>query len=317
MTTINSTLRLPTRPAVGLPSQGAFRTAKFWLMIGGLAAVWSVIPYYFPSAVASWLDNPEFPKVGYWVLLSAAVTIYFRQRFFRPTPCKWPVIIVGVLMYVPLYWGRAFEPYWIHYYFVAVAAIIVYGCGGRSWIKVIGPALIILLLLPAIPPPVYGDVVEVLKETTTQFALFFSQTFLSPEYRRFGDRVFLPVTPGTMGVVSLVRLWVVDECSGIRSFLGMIILSTFWAADFRVSIVKKLLLCIAAVALAIGSNLVRVGITAVLFHEGHDELTRGLPHSALGQMIYFGELAVLYGVYRWFSKTGSEDGERMDGTSAR
>src|SRR5262249_45521662 len=133
---------------------------------------------------------------------------------------------------------------------VTVAAL-AYGIGGKSLLRRILPAWVFLWLL--IPPPfgLDGRLISMLQTLTSRFAGRVLDTF----------GVF-HVMAGNVVEVGEQRLLVEEACSGIHSFLTVLVVTVFFVLWARRPLLPAALLVVAAVGWALVGNVARVvGVT--------------------------------------------------------
>ena len=78
---------------------------------------------------------------------------------------------------------------------------------------------------------------------------------------------------------------VADPCSGIRSILSLLALGTIFAYFTKISVVKKIILVISAIPLAVLGNLVRILFTGIMTNNGINA-TKGFIHTLSGLLVF-------------------------------
>ena len=212
-----------------------------WKLVFALCFVglsWLAIPYYYPNDVATWIDNETLPKAGIWILTFAVISIVKRRSLLKnstvPGRLHWVALGIAMLL---LSWIRPWHsPHIAYYWHIGSSSIFIYGCGGRTWLRVVLPALIILLLFPGLPSTAYDSVVSVLQDFQVQCASLFCRIVLSINGIRYENCILLPFAGNLTGSGSLAAFSVLEDCSGYRSLFGMTLLSILWGSHLGLSI---------------------------------------------------------------------------------
>jgi exosortase len=104
---------------------------------------------------------------------------------------------------------------------------------------------------------------------------------------------------------------VVDACSGLRSLISLSALSAAMAYLTQRTILSGVILFLAAVPIAIGANVLRLSMTAVLASLYGEQVAQGFLHQFSGLVVFAFALICLFfigGLLRWLSRkedTGS------------
>lgn len=279
-----------------------------WRFIAALCLIglaWMAIPYHHTAAVSGWIDNDMLPKAGVWVLLFAVCSIKMRWALLAELNVSsrllW-VAVGGLMLILPWVWPWR-SPHAAHYAHLGASALLIYGLGGRCWLRVVLPALAILLLLPGLPPAAHVFVVGKLQRFQDVYVFLFSRTVLSADYIRYHGGIVLPVLPAAPDSGVTAAFGVMRECSGYRSLFGMVLLSLLWCAHPGLSIRGKSLLFAAAVSMAVVFNLLRITITVILLHVGLRQLATGTTHSLFGHVVIGIEMVLLYSLFGYLLRT--------------
>ncbi len=143
------------------------------------------------------------------------------------------------------------------------------------------------MLLFIIPMPNYVN-----KMLTFKMRLIASS--LSAELlRAVGVSVFLE---GNILDLGLMKLHVVDACSGLRSLVAMTVMSVVIGYFFLRRWWSKALLVIAVLPLAIFANALRVFATGYLKVNGYEKMAEGIVHDATGVIIFAVSGGILTGL---------------------
>ncbi|MCW1885141.1 exosortase/archaeosortase family protein [Luteolibacter flavescens] len=126
---------------------------------------------------------------------------------------------------------------------------------------------------------------------------------LSTKLAQWGSNLFgiETVVRGTQ-IHSVSEKWsaleIDDGCSGIRSLMALILISTVWAYLAPISLWKKAILCFSALPLAIIGNMMRLTSIFVLSEYGDYKFAAGTWHDWAGLLLFYPiSLVMLLGVH--------------------
>ena len=163
-------------------------------------------------------------------------------------------------------------------FLVASLLIASFGVLGYSNYRLfVGPLLFLALMVPL--PPSAVDVITVnlqkLFSSVMEIVfLYFSNRFLG----RYGFEFWF----SGMGYPMIIA----PECSGIRSLLGFVIMSSFFAVFDRHSVTTAILMISAGVATAMALNFLRILATVQMRISGLEEYSVGFWHGLLGIAVF-------------------------------
>jgi exosortase/archaeosortase family protein len=264
--------------------------------------VWSLALSKFPGTYERWMNNALIPQSGWWVLAFAIISTFKRRSLIlSQNPNNHPFIfLVGISIMIGLsFWGWE-SAYLVHLVWLFATSLLIFGMGGRSFLYVVIFSLIILMLLPGLPKGVENVFLLKLQNMATSFTCGFCKLVLSEDYVCLGYEIFLPGHKNLAGAGPIATLVIAQECTGFRSLFGMVLLALLFISNPRMPSMKKLILLIIAMSLAIVFNMVRLAITTVLYHYGFKESLVGMWHSLLGNFAIGMAALLLYFIYRLF-----------------
>lgn len=133
------------------------------------------------------------------------------------------------------------------------------------------------------------------------------QLFASSASAYFIKLLSIPVyQEGNILYFSQTQLEVAQACSGLRSIVSLIMLSVIFAYLFPKSMIKKLILLMSAIPIALFANIARVTGTGILSHFYGSVMARGFLHDLSGLIVFvFGFMALLLEFF-FLSKIGKE-----------
>jgi len=141
----------------------------------------------------------------------------------------------------------------------------------------VGPLIFLMLMVP--PPQLAVDFV------TINLQRFFStimEAMLSGFSGLFLERHGFEFWFAGMDYPMIIA----PECSGIRSLLGFVIMSSFFAVFDRHSIITAILMISAGVITALALNFLRIFTTMQLRVSGLEEYSVGFWHGLLGMVVF-------------------------------
>lgn len=223
-----------------------------------LVAGISFVALYFSvikRLVQDWETNQNFSH-GYFIPFISIAMIYslrdrLREIEIRPSNVGLLVLAAGLLQYYIAVVGSE--------YFLQRSSMIIVllgmtlFLGGKSLTRlVIYPLLYLLLMIP-IPAVVWSNIAFPMQLFSSTIAEMFI-AFLGIPILREGNILHLSET----------TLEVVDACSGLRSLTSMLTLSFALAFFTKTSRVKRAVIVLAALPIAVFGNIVRLTGTAML-----------------------------------------------------
>ncbi|MDB4540484.1 exosortase/archaeosortase family protein [bacterium] len=232
-------------------------------------ALWPTLTW----AEMAWRIEPDYSH-GYLILPLACILLWLRRETFpglreRCEPVALLLVALSIAMRIA---GRfLYMDFLDGYSLVPLIAGLVWFLCGYPALKWSAPAIGFLFLLVPLPYRL---------ETGLSWELQGVATGLSTGFLRV---LGLPaISEGHTIWVGENRLMVAEACSGMRIFVGLLALATFWAATVKRCWLDRFILLGAAIPLALLVNAMRITVTGVLYTWFSSENARQIIHDWSG-----------------------------------
>ena len=251
---------------------------------------------YFPfirALVLDWSLNDNYSH-GYIIPFISAFMIYSSRKELQVAdiaPTNWglPLIAIGLVQLVVAKTGSEF--------FLQRTSMIlilfgfsVFFLGKKLTKKICIPLLYLVFMIP-IPAIIWYKVALPMKLFASMLSEWLICSMGIPVLRE-GNIIHLAET----------SLEVVDACSGLRSLISMLALSSALAYLSRHSSLKKWLLFLSAAPTAVFVNVFRLALTGVLAKEFGEKVAKGFLHEFSGCLLFILGIMILIGVHVVLSK---------------
>ncbi|HVS20864.1 MAG TPA: exosortase [Pyrinomonadaceae bacterium] len=219
----------------------------------------------------------------------------FREEAERPA-LLWGAIGVGVSL-LALWAGTAGAELFVQRISLVLmlVSVAIYFSGFRVLRLAAVPLSLMLLSIP-IPQIVFNKIAFPLQLFASRCAVGAMSFFNIPVLRQGNVIELMP-----LGSSVPKKLAVVEACSGIRSLMTLVTLAVVYAYFTRpksrprhLAIWRAVILIVAAVPIAILTNVLRVSGTGVLAHYYGTRVADGFFHSFSGWVIYVAAAALLF-----------------------
>lgn len=235
-----------------------------------------------------WWNDPTYSH-GLLVPLVALFFLYDRKERFAGLPNAgnlWgaAALVAVVLMFFA---GRFANMLFIQ----AVALIFCLGAvvllvRGWTFLKLAAFPLAFLIFMCPLPSVIYDPVSAKLRLLASVMATVLLQ-ILGVAAARSGNIIHLAKT----------TLAVEDACSGIRSLFGITATATAFAWMIPGGTLRKGVLIVSAVPIAVAANILRVTGTGLLYQYAGSTYAEGFYHSLEGWVFYVVALGALFGEF--------------------
>lgn len=239
--------------------------------------------------VGTWLSNPDFSH-GFLVPIFAAYLMW-RKREALSHKCVQPswgaIAVVALGLAVLLVGVYGASVFFSRISLVILLAGLVLCFGGWILLKELRFVLLVLLLAIPLPAIIFNQIALPLQ--------FFASKLASDLLPMFGTPV---LQNGNIIQLSTVKLEVAEACSGIRSLVTLFTLAIFYGYFLEKTFVRRAILALASVPIAIAANAVRIFGTGLCVQYWDPVMALGFFHEFSGWVIFVVSLVCLIVVHR-------------------
>ncbi|MCG8634427.1 MAG: exosortase/archaeosortase family protein [Desulfobacterales bacterium] len=240
------------------------------------------------ALISDWSADPNFSH-GFLIPPIALYMVWFNKDRLVNTavkPSNWGLGVILAGMVIHLLGHAGAELFLMRFSMIVTLAGIVIFLLGWSFLRAMAVPLFYLIMMIPIPAIIWNKIAFPLQLMAAQLSAELIQFIQIPVFRE-GNILHLANT----------SLEVVDACSGLRSLTSLIALTGIFAYLAPFTIVKKWILFLSAVPIAVAVNVIRLTITAAMaFYIGPDT-AHGFLHDMSGLIIFAGALALVYLVF--------------------
>ncbi|ABB37648.1 eight transmembrane protein EpsH [Oleidesulfovibrio alaskensis G20] len=276
-------------------AEGLRGTRGYLLVFGLLMAV--IYHQIAVEMVMNWEHDPNYSH-GFLVPFIAGYLLWLRRDAVRQVPVKpaagGMVILTGGL--VTLLLGvSSVEFMTMRSSMIIVTAGMIAFVYGYPLLRVLLVPLGYLFFMIPIPYILYDEVAFPLKLFVAKVAVAGLKLFSLPVLREGNVIIFPNIT-----------LEVVDACSGMRSLMSLLALSTAYGFMFLRRPWQRVVLVLAAVPVAVATNVFRVFVTGFLARHVGKGAAEGFFHDFAGLAV-FATAMVLIAVIGWLLSMGGRN----------
>lgn len=251
-----------------------------------LAAVFMAALYsrVFPAMVRDWYRDDNYSH-GFLVPFIAGYFLWqswpeLKERLVKPDGMGIVVVIFSLLQLGVAWLGTE--------YFTMRSSLIILLVGivlywfGREVLKGMALPLGYLIFMVPIPYIIYDAAAFPLKLFITKVSVGFMKT-IGVAVVREGNIIMLPTT----------TLEVADACSGTRSLMSLLALAVAYAFFSQTSNLKRWVLIVSAIPIAIVTNAMRVIVTGILAQWWGAKAAEGFFHEFAGLAVFALAMVIL------------------------
>jgi len=268
----------------------SLRNAQFaWGAV--LIGILMMAMYYrvLAKLVVDWWEIPDFSH-GFLVPIFAAYLVWAKRKSLLNTKVAptWSGVAVVALGLVVLLLGvYGAELFLSRVSLVILLAGLVLSFGGWQLLKELRFPLLVLVLAIPIPAIIFNEITFPLQILASKLASALLPLFGVPILRE-GNIIELPA----------MKLEVAEACSGIRSLVSLFTLAIFYGYFLEKSPLRRAVLAVASIPIAIAANAVRIFGTGLCVQYWDPDKALGFFHEFSGWVIFLVSLGCLYIVHR-------------------
>jgi exosortase len=275
-------------PAIARPrwSMQNLHSAWSFLLIGALVA--AVYYRVLAKLVTDWWTIPDFSH-GFLVPIFAAYLVWAKRKTLleaKIVPTWSGIVIVALGLAVLLAGIYGAELFLSRFSLVILLAGLVLSFWGWDMLKELRFALLVLLLAIPIPAIVFNELTFPLQMLASKLASGLLPLFGVPVLRE-GNVIELPA----------MKLEVAEACSGIRSLMSLFTLAVFYGYFLEKSWVRRVILVLASIPIAIAANAVRIFGTGLCVQYWDADKATGFFHEFSGWIMFLVSLGCLFIVH--------------------
>ena len=238
--------------------------------------------------VTDWWQIPDFSH-GFLVPIFAGYLVWSKRKTLLETRIapSWggvAFIVFGVVVLVLGVYGA--ELFLSRVSLIIMLAVLVVCFGGWELLKELRFVLLVLLLAIPIPSIIFNEITLPLQLLASKLASSLLPLFGVPVLRE-GNVIELPS----------MKLEVAEACSGIRSLMSLFALSVFYGYFLENSFLRRALLALSSIPIAIAANAVRIFGTGLCVQYWDPDKAQGFFHEFSGWVIFLVSLGCLYIVH--------------------
>jgi len=239
--------------------------------------------------VLDWAEIPDFSH-GFLVPIFAAYLVWAKKKTLLQTKVAptWSGVAVVALGLVVLLLGvYGAELFLSRISLVILLAGLVLSFGGWELLKELRFPILVLILAIPIPAIIFNEITFPLQILATKLASALLQLFNVPVLRE-----------GNVIQLSVMKLEVAEACSGIRSLVSLFTLAIFYGYFLEKSPLRRTILAVASIPIAIAANAVRIFGTGLCVQYWDPDKAMGFFHEFQGWVMFLVSLGCLFIVHR-------------------
>jgi len=239
--------------------------------------------------VTDWWQIPDFSH-GFLVPIFAAYLIWANRKTLlkakvAPTWSGVAVVALGLVVLLLGVYGA--ELFLSRISLVILLAGLVLSFGGWELLKELRFPLLVLVLAIPIPAIIFNEITFPLQILATKLASALLTLFDVPVLRE-----------GNIIQLAAMKLEVAEACSGIRSLVSLFTLAIFYGYFLEKSPLRRTVLAVASIPIAIAANAVRIFGTGLCVQYWDPDKAMGFFHEFQGWVMFLISLGCLFVVHR-------------------
>lgn len=273
-------------------------TYNRYLSIGMVALSFIALYYHvIYKMVHDWSIDDNYSH-GFLIPVISGYLIWQDKKRLSELPIKPSnsgliLLLLSIMFFVATYVGAELFTMRFSMILVILSAIVfLYGWQMAKALLLPVGYLIFMIPLPAI---IWNKIAFPLKIFATKLSVLVIKAIQIPVYSE-GNIIHLANT----------TLEVVDACSGLRSLTSLLALGAAFALISDHSRLKKIILFLSAVPIAIFVNIFRLSSTAVLARYFGAKVAEGFLHDMSGIIVFFLALTLMYLIHQLMCRVGEK-----------
>ena len=238
---------------------------------------------YYPTFIWMWQRwNAEdtYYSHGPLIIIASLFFLWNKREILKKLPIDLNFDKIGIFFLIV---GFLFHitGSWIKIYFISAVSLlfmlagIIRCIGGREWgKKTFFPVVYLIFMIP-MPMVLVSNIVLQMKLFAAEMATLGLQ-IIGLEAVRDGSIIRMPFS----------ILEVEAPCSGLRSLIALLAFGTAFAYLSKHSNLKKLILCLAALPIALGANVMRIVLLGWVSDVYGMEAAQGWIHDFSGYLLF-------------------------------
>jgi exosortase len=257
------------------------------VLYGSLALLVLSFAILYYHAIAKmgmdWMTDDNYSHGFFIPVISGYLIWNNRDRLsripVRPASFGLLFLLGGLLLFVVGKIGA--ELFTMRFSILVVIWGLIVFLAGWGYGRALATSILYLIFMIPIPAIIWNKIAFPLKLFATKLAAVTISWLAVPVYRE-GNVLYLANT----------TLEVVDACSGLRSLTSLLAISAAFALITHHSKVKKWILFLSAVPIAVLVNIIRLTATGFLAQHFGEQVAQGFLHEASGIVIF--ALAIIF-----------------------
>ncbi|OQY21953.1 MAG: exosortase [Desulfobacteraceae bacterium 4572_35.2] len=256
-----------------------------WYLLGLIPLLvltyWSIVS----GMVSDWNNDPNYSH-GFLVPLISGYMICqkwpeLKSLAVQPNNSGFLAVIGSLVLLILGFAGTEYFTMRVSLVFL-LASIVILWFGWVVFRALLFPLAFLLFMVP-LPYIVYDALAFPLKLLVAKFSVI-SLKLMGIAVLREGNIIMFPQTV----------LEVADACSGLRSLMSLIALAVAYAAFSHTSHIKRIIIVLSAVPIAIVTNMFRVIVTGVLAQHYGAAAAEGFFHEFAGITVFAIAMILLF-----------------------
>lgn len=239
--------------------------------------------------VIDWAEIPDFSH-GFLVPIFAAYMVWVKRKALlsiKLAPSWSGVAVVALGLVVLLLGVYGAELFLSRISLVILLAGLVLSFGGSELLKELRFSLLVLILAIPIPGIIFNEITIPLQFLASKLASSLLPLFDVPVLRE-----------GNIIELASMKLEVAEACSGIHSLISLFALAIFYGYFLEKSPMRRVVLALASIPIAIAANAVRILGTGLCVQYWDPDKAMGFFHEFSGWVMFLVSLGCLYIVHR-------------------